>query len=201
LQDATKLDIETVCGQRGRADRDVGFSSGGDGHDLGLRIPVVTYVICHHSRRSATLGRRGTAIAVASIVVIVVVIAAAVCRRPETATVATFRVSGLCGSGGGGVRGGATRRRQRQVADAAPATADAAVLALLLHLLLRRADATAADATAVTRLGRRRSVQRLEFGGHSVVYDVEAHGRERHAGQYIHGTEPNGGRTGERHVH
>lgn len=72
LQDTTKLDIETVGGQRGRAGRDVGFSSGGDGHDLGLRIPVVTYVICHH-------GRYGTAIAVASIVVIVVVIAAAVC--------------------------------------------------------------------------------------------------------------------------
>lgn len=114
---------------------------------------------------------------------------------------ATFRVSGLCGNSGGGVRSGATRRRQRQIAYTASATADAAVLALLLRLLLRRVDAAAADATTVTRLGRRRPVQRLEFGGHAVVYDVEAHGRERHAGQYVHGTEPNGGRTGERHVH
>jgi len=78
LQDATELDIETVGGQRGRADRDIGFSSGGDGHDLGLRVPVVANIIGHHSRGSATLSRHGTAIAVASIVVIVVVIAAAV---------------------------------------------------------------------------------------------------------------------------
>jgi len=117
--------------------------------------------------------------------------------------VATFRASGLCCSGGGcgGVRGAATRRRQRQIAYTTSATADAAVFALLLQMLLRRVDAAAADATSVTRLCRRRPVQRLEFGGHSVVYDVEAHGRERHAGQYVHGTEPNGGRAGERHVH
>jgi len=69
LQDTTELDIETVGGQRGRADR-IGFSSGGDGHDFGLRVPVVANVIGHHSRGSTTLGHHGTATAVASIVVI-----------------------------------------------------------------------------------------------------------------------------------
>jgi len=207
LQDATEFDIETVGGQRGRTDRDVGFPPGGNGHDLGLRVSVVTYVVGHHGRGPATFGRHcSAALAVAAIVVVAVVvpaaivIATAVCRRPATATAATFRVSGLCGSSGGGcIRAGATRRRQRQIAYTASATADATVFALLL--LLRRVDATAADTTAVTCLCCRGPVQRLEFGGHAVVYDVEAHGRQRHAGKYVYGTEPHGGRAGKRHVH
>lgn len=32
------------------------------------------------------------------------------------------------------------------------------------------------------------------------MHDVEAHGCQRHAGQDVHGTEPHGGRAGERHV-
>jgi len=65
-----------------------------------------------------------------------------------------------------------------------------------LLLLDRVYDDDAAAAAAVTRLRRGRPVERLEFGGHAVVYDVKAHGRQRHAGQYVHGTEPNGGRAG-----
>jgi len=61
-----------------------------------------------------------------------------------------------------------------------------------LLLLVRVEDATA----AVTRLRCGRPVERLEFGGHAVVYDVEAHGSQRHTGQYVHGTKPNGGRAG-----
>lgn len=49
------------------------------------------------------------------------------------------------------------------------------------------------------RRRRRRLVKRPEFGGHAVVNDVETHGGQRHAGQYVHRTEPHSGRTGERH--
>lgn len=95
-QYATELDVETVDGQRGRGGRDVGFSSGGDGHDLGLRVPVLAYVVGHDGRGRATCGRHGTAIAAEAVVVVVVDV-----------TAAAFRVSGLCGrDGDGGVAGG-----------------------------------------------------------------------------------------------
>lgn len=32
------------------------------------------------------------------------------------------------------------------------------------------------------------------------MYNIEAHGRQRHAGQYVRGTKPHGGRAGERHL-
>lgn len=65
----------------------------------------------------------------------------------------------------------------------------------------RRQVANASGARRLVRLvhRRRRLVERPEFGGHAVVNDVETHGGQRHAGQYVHGTEPHGGRTGERH--
>jgi len=102
-QYATELDVETVDEQRGRGGRDVGFSSGGDGHDFGLWVTVLAYVVGHDGCGCITRGRHGTAIAAAAVVVVVVDVttaAAVVVGRASTATAAAFRVSGLCGRGG-----------------------------------------------------------------------------------------------------
>lgn len=84
MQDATEFYVETVGGHSGRSNRGgVGFP-GGDGHDLGLRVPVVAYVVGHHGDRgpgaaivAATVLRALVkAVAVAVIVFVVVVVVA-----------------------------------------------------------------------------------------------------------------------------
>lgn len=187
LQNATELDVETVGGHGSGPNADGGGGgdgvrlTGGDGHDLGLRIPVVAYVVGHgHAAATASTddgGRGGCdgggdTAAVVIVVVTTTAAAAVVVAVGRTAAATTaLRVSGV-GCGGA---------RRRQIAYAAVAS------------LMSTARARHA-------VGRRRLVQRLELGGHAVVHDVEAHGRQRHAGQYVHGTEPHGHRAGERHL-
>lgn len=170
LEDAAEFDIKTVGCRRTTADGGRGcgrvWFSRGDGHDLGLRVPVVADVVGHglsaadsgHCSRHAA-GRATADHGRATAAVVHRVDAAAVVAAPHVS---------------GGVRGTAGR----QVADAAAAQ------------------------DVVSRLKRRRGrglVERPEFGGDAVVDDVEAHGGQRHAGQYVHGTEPHGGRAGQRH--
>jgi len=126
-------------------------------------------------------GRVGTAFAAA-----VVATAAAAVRR----TAASTAVSCVSGVGGDGAADGTSARRCQIAYAAAPGAAPAEVVGALL-LLQRR---------AVSARGRRRPVQRFQFGGHAVVDNVETHRGQRHAGQYVHGTEPHGGRAGERHL-
>jgi len=130
----------------------------------------VTNVVGHGGRGGGG-GGGGTTVVVVTVV-----------RRASVS-----RVSGVGGHG--------AHARRRQIAYAAApdaiVTAEIVGASLLIVLMVRR---------VVSTRGHRRPIKRLQFGGHAVVDNVEAHGRQRHAGQYVHGTEPHGGRAGERHL-
>lgn len=200
LQNGAELDIEMVRSERGVSDGGRGDGRGrtavwltrGYGHDFGLRVPVVTDVVGHF-RAVAVHGRgRGRATVVdAAVVLRVVVVVVAVAGMTAMAT-AALRVSGV---GAGHGRAGVTDQRTRQIADAAASAAAAAGrAAVIVTLRVPRIVATANRSYG-------RLVKRFQFGGHAVVDNVEAHGRQSHTGQYVHGTEPHGHRAGERHFH
>lgn len=171
LHDAAELDVETVDGHRRRIDGNgvgVRFPRG-DGHDFGLRVPVVADIVGHghatadgrgrvaHCRGAGNGGTAAAVVVDAAAGTAVVIVRAAIGRTAavQTATAAS-RVSGVHTGAGDGGRG-------RQVANAAVAAASAVVASLM---------------RIVAAAGRRgRLVQRFEFGGHAVVHDVEAHGR------------------------
>lgn len=184
MHDAAELDVETVDSYRRRIDDGgrVRFSRG-DGYDLGLRIPVVADIVGHgHAAATAADGRGRVAHCCGAgggcTATAVVVDAAAGTAIVTVRAAAASRVSGVhAAAAGDGGRG-------RQVANATIAAAAAVV----------------APPVRVVTVGHRgRLVQRFEFGGHAVVDDVEAHGRQRHAGQYVHRTEPHGRGAGDGH--
>lgn len=109
MQDATELDVKTVGCYGGGPDADSScggvWLTSGNGHDLGLRIPVVAYVV-GHGHAAATgdgcSGYGGGRTAAAVIIVITTTDAAVVVAVGRTATaIGALRVSGVGGNGRG----------------------------------------------------------------------------------------------------